>query len=240
VNLDNADDARPTTGPVARERALRRTVSRAGGCLGDLSRPQRRVLSLRAGVGPQPARSRRSVARRLDISVSRVARLETTGLSRLRALAGGGACGAPTLALAGTTASRTTADDGAAAARGSATGGAGVSRGRGERRDERSRDRGSGDACGVAPSGSSDDASCGGADAGGVESVTRTNRPPVATQAAGGLDLTIPLILLLMAASAFVVARVLRRELAPEALQHPPADPDPPSVPRWDDPPPGV
>ena len=39
------------------------------------------------GVGERPARSRTNVAKRLDISVKRVARLETTGLRRLRTLA---------------------------------------------------------------------------------------------------------------------------------------------------------
>ena len=88
--LEEADLRR--TGPLKRERRLRQTVARATGCLDDLSPGQRRVLRLRAGVGEQPARSRTGVAKRLDISVKRVARLETTGLRRLRTLHGRGAC----------------------------------------------------------------------------------------------------------------------------------------------------
>ena len=79
---------------------LRETVASAGRCLDDLSAAQRRVLTLRAGVGAGPPRSRGGVARRLDISVRRVARLEGTGLSRLRALARSGGCGAPAETLA--------------------------------------------------------------------------------------------------------------------------------------------
>ena len=64
-----------------RDCVLRATVANASRCLDDLSAGQRRVLTLRAG-----SRSRRGVARRLDITVRRVARLERTGLARLRAL----------------------------------------------------------------------------------------------------------------------------------------------------------
>ena len=82
-----------------RDCVLRTTVKTASRCLDDLSTPQRRVLKLRAGLGAAP-RSRRGVARRLDITVRRVTRLERTGLSRLRTLTGQGACGAPVQTVA--------------------------------------------------------------------------------------------------------------------------------------------
>ena len=82
-----------------RDCVLRTTVKTASRCLDDLSTPQRRVLKLRAGLGASP-RSRRGVARRLDITVRRVTRLERTGLSRLRTLTGQGACGAPVQTVA--------------------------------------------------------------------------------------------------------------------------------------------
>ena len=80
-----------------RERKLRETVAKASGCLDDLSTGQRRVLTLRSGIGAGPPRSRSSTARRLDISVKRVTRLERTGLRRLRELAKGGGCAPPAL-----------------------------------------------------------------------------------------------------------------------------------------------
>jgi hypothetical protein len=75
-------------------RRLRRTVLRFSSCLDDVSSLQRRVLKLRAGVGAGPARSRRRVARRLDLRPRRVMRLERTGLRKVRALVRGGSCGA--------------------------------------------------------------------------------------------------------------------------------------------------
>jgi hypothetical protein len=71
---------------IRRERRLREIVNETSGCLGHLGELQRRVLSMRAGVGPAEPRSRRSVARALDRSVSRVRRAERRGLERLRAL----------------------------------------------------------------------------------------------------------------------------------------------------------
>jgi DNA-binding CsgD family transcriptional regulator len=70
-----------------RERALRRLVRRMRGCLGILSRGERRVLLLRA-AGRSPAR----VARMTHVSVRRVERLERAGVKRLRAAARGGGC----------------------------------------------------------------------------------------------------------------------------------------------------
>jgi hypothetical protein len=51
------------------------------------------VLILRAGVGAGPPRSRARVARRLDLRVRRVMRVERSGLRKVRALARGGSCG---------------------------------------------------------------------------------------------------------------------------------------------------
>jgi DNA-binding CsgD family transcriptional regulator len=88
-----------------RERTLRRLVRRMHGCLGILSRGERRVLLLRA-AGRSPAR----VARITHVSVGRVERLERAGVKRLRAAARGGGCGggatdASAPALAATSAS---------------------------------------------------------------------------------------------------------------------------------------
>ena len=77
---------------VRRERRLRKTVRRLQGCFGGLSRLERRVLVLRAGIGAGPARTRTQVARRLDVSTRRVTRLERHGVRTLRRLAGAGRC----------------------------------------------------------------------------------------------------------------------------------------------------
>ena len=58
------------------------------------------MLELRAGLGPRRARSRRAVARRLDVSVRRVARLERRGMSALSRAARGG-CFASTASSGG-------------------------------------------------------------------------------------------------------------------------------------------
>jgi hypothetical protein len=58
-----------------------------------LSSLQRRVLVQRAGVGAGAPRSRRSVARRLHLSVRRVTRVEHAGLRRLRTLERSDSCG---------------------------------------------------------------------------------------------------------------------------------------------------
>ena len=75
-----------------RERRLRRTVTRLRACLDGLPTLERRVLVLRAGLGPRHPRPRARVARVLDVSTTRVRRLERRGLRRLRGLARGG-CG---------------------------------------------------------------------------------------------------------------------------------------------------
>ena len=83
-----------------REKRLRETVAKTSGCLDDLSSAQRRVLTLRSGVGAADPTSRRGVARRLDISVRRVTRLERSGLKRLRSLGANGGCAPPSNTVA--------------------------------------------------------------------------------------------------------------------------------------------
>jgi hypothetical protein len=68
---------------AAREARLRKSARRLRGCLGALPRFVRRVVVMRAGIGGAP-RTRRQVARRLDVSVGRVRHAERSGLGRLR------------------------------------------------------------------------------------------------------------------------------------------------------------
>lgn len=75
-----------------RERNLRRTVLRFHGCLSRVPRSERRVLSLRAGVGRLRPHTRSEVARITHLRRARVITLERRGLSRLRALNRAGAC----------------------------------------------------------------------------------------------------------------------------------------------------
>ncbi len=85
-----------------RERNLRRTVLRFHGCLSRVPRSERRVLSLRAGVGRLRPHTRSEVARITHLRRARVITLERRGLRRLRALNRAGACqdaGAPTTAV---------------------------------------------------------------------------------------------------------------------------------------------
>jgi hypothetical protein len=76
-------------------------VSRLSGCLDRLSTVQERVLVLRAGVGAARPHSRRGVAHRLDLRVSRVRQIERRGLRTVRALARDGGCGGGGAASAG-------------------------------------------------------------------------------------------------------------------------------------------
>jgi hypothetical protein len=91
--------ARAARTPAARrhhrrsERKLRRAVTRLSGCLDRLTAVQERVLVLRAGVGAARPHSRRGVARKLDLRLSRVRRIERRGLRSARALARDGGCG---------------------------------------------------------------------------------------------------------------------------------------------------
>jgi hypothetical protein len=74
------------------DRALRRTVLGHEGCLGRMPNVERRVLSLRAGVGIGHTRSRAEVQRLTGLSRARVVAIERRGIERLRGLARAGAC----------------------------------------------------------------------------------------------------------------------------------------------------
>jgi hypothetical protein len=76
-----------------RDRALRRTVLGHEACLGQMPRSERRVLTLRAGVGLAHPRSRAQVQRITGLRRARIAALERSGLQRLRSLAQAGGCG---------------------------------------------------------------------------------------------------------------------------------------------------
>ena len=75
-----------------RERTLRRTVLRFRGCLSRVPRSERRVLSLRAGVGRLRPHTRSEVARITHLKRARVIALERHGLRRLEALDRAGGC----------------------------------------------------------------------------------------------------------------------------------------------------
>jgi hypothetical protein len=75
-------------------RRVRTVVRRYSGCLGQLRDRTQTVLSMRAGLGPGSALSRRQVAARVDLGVRRVTRLERRGVRRLQALGSAGGCGA--------------------------------------------------------------------------------------------------------------------------------------------------
>jgi hypothetical protein len=107
----------PTTTPKVagpattrkRDRALRDTVMRFAGCLDSVPSSERRVLSLRAGVGAEATRTRTQVAHITGLTNHRVAVLERRGLKKLRGLGRSGRCASAassesTGALAGTTA----------------------------------------------------------------------------------------------------------------------------------------
>ena len=75
-----------------RDRALRRAVLRFQGCLSRVPRAERRVLTLRAGVGAARTHSRTEVARITHLRRTRVITLERRGLRHLHALGRTGAC----------------------------------------------------------------------------------------------------------------------------------------------------
>lgn len=87
-----ATDNSPAAKVRRRDRALRRAVLRFPGCLSRVPRAERRVLTLRAGVGAARTHSRTEVARITHLRRARVIKLELRGLRRLHALARAGAC----------------------------------------------------------------------------------------------------------------------------------------------------
>ena len=186
------------------DRRVRRLVARFGGCLAQLTVRQRRVLRLRAGVGPREPATRAAVARRLELPVARVRRAERRGLRALRSSAREG-CGAASDG-AGAEPALTGAGDGAAAASavlasgsggdggGSAAGGSG-----GDPASGGGRDTGGGSENG---SSGSD-----GGSSGAVKGIGATSPPP----GPAPTDVTLPLIALLVAGLAAFGFRALRR-----------------------------
>jgi Sigma-70, region 4 len=90
---DDSGSDRAAARPEQRRATLRGTVERLSGCLDSLGSAERRVLVLRSGLGAGPARTRRGVARVLDVRVQRVRRLERSGLRHVRAVARTDGCG---------------------------------------------------------------------------------------------------------------------------------------------------
>ena len=194
---------RSTEAPaLQRECELRATVDTASRCLPELPVAQQRVLTLRAGVGAGPPRSRGGVARRLRITERRVVRLERSGLRQLRILVLADACAAPQPAqpppAAGAVAPGSPA---AATTTNSST--------PPERADGRGGDR-SGD----------DSPEIGAPALGGIAGEPLTN----GTRA----DLTLPIILLVLALIAAAAAVVLRRNPSIPPPAEAPREPDEP------------
>jgi hypothetical protein len=75
---------------VRRDRALRHAVLAGKACLGRMPRSERRVLTLRAGVGRARPRTRAQVERITGLRRARIAALERSGLQRLRSLSATG------------------------------------------------------------------------------------------------------------------------------------------------------
>jgi hypothetical protein len=75
-----------------RDRDLRRTVLVHEACLGQMPRGERRVLTLRAGLGLAHPRTRAQVQRITGLPRTRVVAIERRGLKRLRVLAQAGGC----------------------------------------------------------------------------------------------------------------------------------------------------
>ena len=82
-----------SAGGVAAQHRLEVAVEDARQCLDNLGPGERRVLGLRAGIGPRSPLTRAQVANRLDLGVAQTGRIERRGLRHLDALAGAGACG---------------------------------------------------------------------------------------------------------------------------------------------------
>jgi hypothetical protein len=186
---------------LARERKLLRTIQRLRPCLPELPRLLTRVLVLRAGVGEADRLSRAQVARRLDRPLQVVRRYERRGVKRLRAAARAGEC-APAAGVVepdgsgvpggvstadldlgeGTTVpTGTDGESGTDAAPGGGTAGGGANGDDGDRGGVKGESRGGGAIAGVVP------------------------RPPAPS------DLSLPLMLLLIAGLAFAGVRAFRR-----------------------------
>jgi hypothetical protein len=199
-------------------------VAQTSRCLDDLSAGQRRVLTLRAGVGPGPPRSRGRVAKRLNITERRVVRLERTGLRRLRTLAKGGGCAVPAQTQPGSQTSTAGAVAPLAAAAISTpssggndggSSGSGGERGKGGGSDSGGRRGGATDTPNDAP------------DIGGVAGASQSNPP-------GSVNLTIPLLLLFLGLAAAASIYLLRRwSASPVPVIGAPEEPSEAARPIW-------
>ena len=161
------------------------------------------MLRLRAGLGPREPATRAAVARRLELPVARVRRAERRGLRALRSSAREG-CGAASDG-AGADPALTGAVDGAASASAVLASGSGGDGGSGD-------PAGGGDPAGSggrdSGGGSADGSSGGdGGSSGGVKGIGATSPPP----GAPATDVTLPLIVLLVAGLAAFGFRALRR-----------------------------
>jgi hypothetical protein len=87
------DPGNPPARRGDRDRELRRAVLGHEACLGQMPRGERRVLTLRAGVGLAHPRSRAQVQRITGLRRTRVVALERSGLQRLRSLVQTRGCG---------------------------------------------------------------------------------------------------------------------------------------------------
>jgi hypothetical protein len=188
------------------DRRVRRLVARYAGCLSGLPARQRRVLRLRAGIGPREPATRAAVARRLDLPVARVRVAERRGLRALRRSGRDGCAAAVDGAGADPGLATGPAGDGPAAASAvlaSGTGGGEEGNGAGAGGGERDASGGSADGAG----GGTDE---GDGAAGDVRGVTATS-PPVSSP---GTDVTLVLLALVMAGLLVGAARIIRRERA--------------------------
>ena len=196
-------------------------------CLGSLSRGERLVLTLRAGVDGHAPRSRGTVARRLRITVRRVTRLEHAGLKRLRSV-----CGAAAATTATTTDSVTPPAPGSTLAQAPA--------------QSQHKTRTPSHAATPAPSTEAEEPP-----RGGVAGRSATNVP---APAEGTFPFWIPLLFLACGAGGYLASRLLPARAAAEAaspaqehwsappaggVEPPPASAPPaPVAPPADDPPP--
>jgi hypothetical protein len=193
---------------VRRDRRLRAVVLRVESCVGALPRPERRVLTLRAGLGRARPHTRQGTARILRVSTRRVARLERRGVRRLRGLVRAGRCsGAGDIAVAdsgGGTISAATLGELAATGLGAGTLAVFTARelrGLGGRLSDSVRVESKRDSSGEAPAMTGP--------APGAEAAAPP--PPGAIVERGGADLTLPLLILLALAALVFAARSARR-----------------------------
>jgi hypothetical protein len=212
-----------------RDQRLRVLVLGARGCLAALRRAQRRLLSLRAGVGRAAPLPRGRVARELNLSLRQVVRAERRGLRRLRRLDAAGGCAAPSAGVALGEPTAPNASVETAAFRTSANRANGTAAAPGARARR-----------GAAHPGANGDA---GRPRGPETAVMAGVAAPEAPRG-GATNAMVALILFLLGAGAWGIMRVARREPVARPPETPPwvAPENPPEIPippRRRDPPSG-